>query len=311
MKVLRLICPALIFGFTLANAQTPSSEIQNANEPPSNTSEQSAEMQAARDHVEALEEALFKPFVERYILDEIKALRQELQMLRAEVTERVAAAKLESSDRAIRYTTDTVNNIFYIITATASIFVLLGFRSLREIRSNIESVTSEKLSELTAEYETRLDEIERAMRRRSEQLIATQEEISTSNQIHSLWMRANLEINNQEKVAILDQILEIKPNDVEALTYKADALLDLGEVKWALALSDQAIQQDHEYALAYWQRACANAELGRTDEAILDIEKSVELSESFRVEIRNEAHFEKLKGQKDFETLCADYITKL
>jgi len=193
-----------------------------------------------RDMASQVEEAdgpLYQPLVERYGLDELRALRQDMQGLRVELIEKVASARLDASDRAIRYTADTTNNIFYIITAAASILVLLGWRSMRDIRKNIESVTTKKLAELTEEYEARLHEIESKMKLRSEQIMSAHEEISKANLVHGLWMRAALEKSAQEKVNLYDQILEIKPDDVEALTYKADALLEMGEVKWALSLT--------------------------------------------------------------------------
>jgi len=255
---------------------------------------------------ETLTEPLFKPFIERYILDELKQLRMEQSTLRVEVSQKVADAKLDSSDRVIRYTADTTNIIFYIITAAASVLVFLGWKSLRDIKDNIESITSEKLSILTDEYENRLNELESKLKNRSEQIIATQEEVSNSNLIHSLWMRAGLEKSEQEKINIYDHILEIKPDDTEALTYKADSLLDLGEVKWALSLSDQAIENDGTYALAYWQRACAKALLEQEDEALADIQVAISLTESLKDEIKNEVYFDKLRSNHMFQTLIND-----
>ncbi|NIV40532.1 MAG: tetratricopeptide repeat protein, partial [Anaerolineae bacterium] len=53
----------------------------------------------------------------------------------------------KASDRAIQYTTSTVNNIFYIIAAAASIFVLVGWTSLRDIRHRLEEMVESKVSE--------------------------------------------------------------------------------------------------------------------------------------------------------------------
>ncbi len=252
---------------------------------------------------EQITEPLYKPLIERYILDELKQLRHEQLTLKAEVTEKIATAKLEASDRAIRYTADTTNNIFYIITVTATILVLLGWKSLRDIRQNIESITEVKLAELTQKYEERLSELEEKIRVRSEQIIATQEDISNTNVIHSLWMRAGLEKSDQEKIKIYDHILQLKPGDIEALTYKADVLLDMGEKKWALSLADQAIERDREYALAYWQRACAKAELDLTDEAMEDLRTAINLSEHLKSEVAGEKYFKKLSTMPEFQEL--------
>jgi len=51
------------------------------------------------------------------------------------------------------------------------------------------------------------------------------------------------------------------------MTYKADTLLDMGESTWAMSLTTQAIEHDHEYALAYWQSACAKAEMNQPEDA--------------------------------------------
>lgn len=250
-----------------------------------------------------IDKPLYKPLIERYILDELKSLRQENERLRAQVTKQIAEAKLESSDRSINYTTSTINNIFYIITAAASLLVLVGWRSLNDIKKSIKEDTGKKITVLTGDYENRLQQIEQKMMERSKTIIQTQQEISNTNSIHSLWMRTGLEKSEEDKIAIYDEILEINPGDIEAMTYKADALLEIGEVRWALNLSNTAIEHDKEYALAYWQRACAYAQLEKQSEAIKDIEKALDLSETLNEELQNEKHFENLHDNKHFKKL--------
>jgi uncharacterized pyridoxamine 5'-phosphate oxidase family protein len=252
-----------------------------------------------------IERALFKPFIERYILDELKALRKEQQSFRAEVAEKVAAAKLDSADRAINYTSSTMANIFYIITIAVSIIVLLGWKSLRDIKETVEVMTSKKVSDLILKYEKRLDEVEKQAKKRSAQISKNQKVLTNTNLTHSLWLRAGLEINEQEKINIYDEILEINPADTEALTYKAASLLELNEDKWALSLSNQAIKINDQYALAYWQRACAKAKLDLLDDAVDDILSAINLSETFKDELREEIYFEKLKGNEKFDALVA------
>ena len=259
----------------------------------------------AANQEQEINEPMYKPFIERYILDELKAIRKDQQAMKAETAEKVAEAKLSASDRAIRYTTDTTNNIFYIITAAASILLLLGWKSIKDIKDNIVIATYEKVTDLTKEYEARLNELETSIKERSEQIMTAQQEIADTNMIHSLWMRVGLAKSEQEKIKLYDQILEINVNDVEALTYKADTLLDINEETWALSLTNQAIELDKEYALAYWQRGCAKAKLGQENEAIADIAKAIGLSESLKDEVEHEVFFNKLKSNKEFSKLLS------
>lgn len=247
---------------------------------------------------------LYNPFIERYVLDELKSLRQDLQATKAEVTEKVAHARLDASDRAIRYTADTTNNIFYIITAAASLLVLLGWKSITDIKNSVESTTTKRVEELTTEYEERLNKLESTLKERSNQIVTAQKVLTDSNVVHSLWMRAGLEKSDQEKIKIYDQILEINSDDVEALTYKADTLLDIDEDSWAMSLVNQALELDSNYALAYWQRACANAKLGQHEEALTDIETALSLSASLKDELVGERFFESLQDNEAFQVLA-------
>jgi len=255
------------------------------------------------DVQKSIKEPLYKPLIERYILDEIKSLRQENQSLKEQVTKQITEAKLESTDRAINYTTSTVNNIFYIITAAASLLVLLGWRSLNDIKKSLKIDMAKKIQTLTSDYENRLQQIEVKMTARSKVIIETQKNITDTNSIHSLWMRVGLEKSEEDKISVYDEILNIKPDDIEAMTYKADALLEIGEVRWALNLSNHAIELDNEYSLAYWQRACSYSKLDKQTEALKDIKKALELSDTLEDELLHEKHFENLHENKYFKLL--------
>lgn len=287
--VILKILSILVFGFTLFFSGVTKSKLDTPS-PQNNTNID-------------INKPLFKPFIERYVLDELKLLRLEQSAIRIELTEKVAHARLDSSDRAIRYTADTTNNIFYIITASATLLVLLGWKSIRDLKKNIASTTTKKVEELTAEYESRLNTLESTIKERSEQIIATQKKMSDHNLIHSLWMRAGLEKSDQEKIKIYDQILEINASDIEALTYKADVLLDMDEISWALSLTNEALDQDDQYALAYWQRACCHSKLEQEDDAIEDIVKALELSSYLKNELSNEPNFINLQNNPTFLSL--------
>ncbi|EWH11225.1 hypothetical protein DS2_05190 [Catenovulum agarivorans DS-2] len=267
-------------------------------------SESKAEqVERLEEKIDNLQQPLYTPFIERYLLDEVKTIRQQQIALEAQFTEKLANAKLESSDRALRYTADTVNNVFFIITAAASVLVLMGWRSLRDIKTQIEEHVASKVSSVSLEYEKRLADVEEKLKRRSEQIISTQEEIARANQLHALWMRSGLENNPQQKVKLYDEILELNNDDVEAITYKADAVLELGECEWALNLSTKAIELDEDYALAYWQRACAYAALGQVDVAVEDIRTALEKSPALSAELTQETMFETLHEEESFKSL--------
>lgn len=259
--------------------------------------------QEQQNALKQVKEPMYKPLLERYILDELKAVRQDQQQLREDVTKQVTHAQLDTADRALTYTTDTINNVFFIITATASILVLVGWNSLRDVKNKVEDIVNTRVSVITDEYEDRLKVLEEKLRVRSEEILSNQERISVTNEVHSLWMRANLESDFANKIEIFDEILTRKPEDVEAIAYKADALLEINETAQAIELCNQAIDIDSDYGYAYWQRACAYALTHKHADALADIKTALDYSPNLRNELLHESAFASLHDNESFNTI--------
>ena len=264
--------------------------------------------QQEQQALQQLKEPMYKPLMERYILDELKAVRQDQQKLREDVTKQVTHAQLDTADRALTYTTDTINNVFFIITATASILVLVGWNSLRDVKNKVEDIVNTRVSVITDEYEDRLKILEEKLRVRSEEILSNQERISVTNEVHSLWMRANLESDFANKIEIFDEILNRKPEDVEAIAYKADALLEINETAQAIELCNQAIDIDSDYGYAYWQRACAYALTHKHADALADIKMALDYSPNLRNELLHESAFASLHDNDSFNTIVAGEV---
>jgi tetratricopeptide (TPR) repeat protein len=253
--------------------------------------------------IENLDKPLYNPFIERYVLDELKSLRIDLQGQRADFIERFTSTELAASDRAINYATSTVSNIFYIIATAASILALVGWSSVREIRHKLNEVIEHKVARISEDYEQRLQSLESSLKDRTNRIIAAQEDITRTNSMHSLWMRAGLEATHQAKIDVYDQILLINPNDTEALTYKADEVLEMGEPQWALNLCNKALLIDEEYPYAFYQRACANSTLNQLDAALADLSNAIELSGTYLDEAKTDKSLENLRASGKLDEL--------
>ncbi|WP_440201856.1 TPR end-of-group domain-containing protein, partial [Alloalcanivorax venustensis] len=120
---------------------------------------------------------------------------------------------------------------------------------------------------------------------------------------HSLWLKATKESSYKEKIELYDRILELRPDDPEALAWKADAALELGEQRWALSLCDRVLEVDEDNAHALYQRACAWAGLGETENALRDLRQAVAISEALRQHARAEEMFVPLREMERFQEL--------
>ncbi|MDX1573061.1 MAG: tetratricopeptide repeat protein [Methylophaga sp.] len=253
--------------------------------------------------VEALSEPVYSPFIERYVLDELKQLRVDMAALRHEMIQQIVDREINAVDKAVSYSTNTVTYFFYLIAGATSILVLVGWTSIREIRERVHSLADEEISKLVTEYEHRLHAIELQLNQKTLHIEENREEIERTQDLQSLWLRAAQENRAAHKIAIYDQILKIKRDDCEALTYKADAVLELGEPQWASNLCHQALLIDPENSHAFYQLACTYSALGQLEEALYYLKEAIQRSESYRDEITQEPALQPLQGHPGLQKI--------
>ncbi|MCG8437443.1 MAG: hypothetical protein MI751_05125 [Pseudomonadales bacterium] len=245
-------------------------------------------------------------FRENWILGELRTLRQDMMEYRNQMNLLVTDRELEVADKAMGYATNTVTYFFYLIAGAASILALVGWSTIRDLKDNVRVYAEKEMARLTSEYEARLADLERELRKKSRTIAENQEEIERTNEIHSLWLKSTKEPSAQAKIEIYDRILELRPDDPEALAWKADAALELGEQRWALSLCDRVLEVDEENAHALYQRACAWAGLGEIDNALSDLEAAIQTSETLVRHARVEEMFRPLQGLERFEVLVGN-----
>lgn len=261
---------------------------------------QKPQAQALAQKIEQLDKPLYSPFTERYLLDEVKNLRQMLAETRLEMTKLVVDRELEVADKAMMYATNTVTYFFYLLAGASTLLVLVGWNSLRDVKKRVGSFANEEILRITNSYEARLDSLEKELHSKSINITMAQEEIELTNEIHSLWLKAAQEGSHQGKINLYDQILALRPNDVEALTYKADSALYLGQEQWASSLANRALEIAPDNSHALYQRACAYAEMGLEHDALKDLARAIEQSESLRKHAYHDESFASLREQNEF-----------
>lgn len=274
---------------------------QGANEPPPNQQDITSDDVAAA--LSDLEEPMYTPFIELYLLEETKALRKEMMNSRAELIEKVVDKELSVADKTMSYATDTVTYFFYLIAGATSILVVIGWNSIRDMRNQLTTLAEKRVNELVVEYENRLEFIEDQLKQKSDIIQQNQAEIERTNEVHSLWLKASQETSQQNKIAAYDTILDLRPDDVEALSYKADAVLEMQEPLWAISLCQRALKLAPDNGHALYQLACAYAEIGRWDDAVSNLQKAIDISEAYRDDASVDVSFQQLREHESFRTL--------
>jgi len=248
-------------------------------------------------------ELLDRPLMERYILDELKALRQDQQDLERRLTVQITDRELSVADKSLNYANVTVTYFFYIIAGVASLIAFVGWQSLREFKHNTKEMADKRLETIAEKYEKKFIALERDLKRKTRIISENNREIEIINEIHNLWLRAQSMPTAEQRIDVYDEILAIRPGDLEALTYKADAAMEIREYNWALSLCNRVLEMDNTNGPALYQRACAYSRLGVEEQAIEDLQRAIDASPSIRDLINNEPDLESLQGNPHFDSL--------
>lgn len=264
------------------------------------------EREDVEERIGELEEPMYTPFVELYLLEESKALRKEMQNTRAELIEKVVDKELSVADKTMSYATDTVTYFFYLIAGATSILVMVGWNSIRDMRSQLTSLAEKRVNELVVVYEKRLEAIEEQLQQKSDIIHRNQAEIERTNEVHSLWLKASQETSQQNKISAYDTILDLRPDDVEALSYKADAVLEMQEPLWAISLCQRALKLAPDNGHPHYQLACAYAEIGRWEDAINSLTRAVNISDAYRDDASVDPSFARLRDYEAFRQLVEE-----
>lgn len=264
---------------------------------------EAADQAAMKAEVDKLEEPLYTPFIERYVLDELKSLRTDMAAQRSELIQMMVDRELSAVDKAVSYATDTVTYFFYLIAAASSILVLIGWSSIREIKERVHALADQEINNLVSEYEKRLRAIEQQLSRETELIEENRESIERTQEVQSLWLRAGQETSPANKIAVYDQIMSIRAYDVEALTYKADAVLELGEPQWASNLCHLALEKDPENGHAFYQLACAYTAMNQFDDAVHYLQEAISRSDTYREQCQSDVALAPLQSYPPLEKL--------
>lgn len=302
MRTLKKVVNAgLLMACLLVNGAAWASE--QAEKPAQLSASQEKQM---KETVDGLKKPLYTPFIERYVLDELKQLRVDMNHFKVSMTEQITDRELTATNRAVSYATDTVTYFFYLIAGISSVLLLVGWSSLRDVKERVHNMAEAKVNRVITEYEERLGKLEDELNKRSAGIKNAQKRLSRYEDIHSLWLKAAQEQVPSRRLELYDQILRLDRENVEAMTYKADVVLEMNEPQWAINLCQQALEIDPENSHAFYQLAGAYALLDQPHEAIENLKRSLEGAEGMVDQVLKDPIFESLTDNPEFQELLKE-----
>lgn len=233
-------------------------------------------------------------WTERYILNEIKSLRAEIERLRRFTIVEVNDREIETIDKALSYSANTVNYFFIIFTITIAIFGIFGWRSLLEIKNSLKRAFEKQLENILVNFQERLARIEETQVEKNNAITKKQKEFQKQQEISVIWSSYNREEDYRNKLEYLEKLEKMGERKNAIMLEKTNVYLFLGFYDKTLELCETLMKQDPDNTTLLYNRAAAYSALDKEEEATQDINQLISLSPHFIEAILEDKLFEGL-----------------
>lgn len=149
----------------------------------------------------------------RYILEEVKNLRIELESLRREMQIEMNKKQIETIDKALSYSANTVNYFFILITIAIMGIWIFWWKSIKDMKNRWSNSFEKEVQKSIFESQKKLQELEKEQLRQSKRTLLDQENIMKKQESAYLWSQYNREESLRDKFKILEEISELEIED--------------------------------------------------------------------------------------------------
>lgn len=206
----------------------------------------------------------------RYILEEVKNLRIEVESLRREMQIEINKKQIETIDKALSYSANTVNYFFIIITLTIMWIWIFWWKSIKDVKNRWSNNFEKKVEKSIFESQRKLQELEKEQVRQSKQTLLDQENIIKKQESGYLWSQYNREESLRDKFKLLEEISELEIEEETLSIQKEKSNLYIWLEMWdkALQVSTNALKEFEHETTFILNQAIALLMLDQKDDAI-------------------------------------------
>lgn len=176
-------------------------------------------------------------FTKRYMLEEMKNLRIELEAIRREMQIEMNKKQIETIDKALSYSANTVNYFFVLITIAIMAIGIFWWKSIRDVKNRWNNSFEKEIQKSIYESQRKLQDLEKEQIRQSQKALLDQKNIMKKQESWYLWSQYNREESLREKLRLLEQISELSIEDELLSIQKEKSHLYIGLEMWEKALN--------------------------------------------------------------------------
>lgn len=205
-------------------------------------------------------------WTDRFILTELKELRIAQEEVKREIYTELQNRQIETVDKALSYSANTVNFFFVFITIIVMWFWVVGWKTIWDIKKSTKESMDRETKKIISNFEKQIAELEKEQK------------------INILWRQFNVADSDHEKMNILDRIYYLKPDSQYVTIERGNVYLSMWlyekvlEVTESIVAGDRTKHQPH----ALYNRTCAYCGLGNIDSMITEMTYLLQLAPEYK-----------------------------
>jgi tetratricopeptide (TPR) repeat protein len=212
-------------------------------------------------------------WTKRFIINEQKELRTDLEKLRREMMAEIHERELSLVDRALSYSANTVNFFFIFLTVTLMGLGFVGLKGLSDAKKSIRESMEKEVKNTVSNFQKKIRAIEQQQK------------------VNVLWRQYYMSESNTEKIEILKKIEDITPESSTLLVERSNVYLEMESYEKVIELCNTVLELSFDSPQALYNRAYAHAALKDKKKAKEDLHHLVQLSADYAETIAQQKVF--------------------
>lgn len=215
-------------------------------------------------------------WTERFILNEQKELRIDLETLRREIMTEIQARELAAVDRALSYSANTLNFFFIFLSIVIMGLGVIGWRSITDAKNTIKVHMEKEISKTLTKFQNKIKRLEEQQK------------------VNILWRQFYSSDSNTEQVDILKKIEQLTPNSTTLKIERSNIYLAMGSFEQVVETATEILKETYDSPQALFNRSYAYASLGEAKKAEEDLIHLLNISPDYESNISEDPVFKKI-----------------
>ena len=205
-------------------------------------------------------------WTDRFILTELKELRIWLEWIKREIYAEIQEKQLETVDKALSYSANTVNFFFVFITIIVMWFWIVWWRTIWDIKSSIKESMDRETKKIITNFEKQIAKLEKEQK------------------INIFWRQFNISESDNEKLKLLDNIYNLQPDSQYVVIERWNVYLSMWLFEKVLEVTEPIIswKRTKHQPHSLYIRACAYSWLGDINKVVSEIAHLLQLSPEYK-----------------------------